>query len=133
MLFKHTIKTTKREELVDITSFVVSSVKKSGIKEGIAIVYIPHTTAGILINENADPSVKSDILHKIGKMIPQNENFYEHSEGNSDSHLKSTLFNPTLTLIITEGKLLLGTWQGVYFCEFDGPRNRSFFVKIIEG
>ena len=131
MLFKHTIKITKREELVDITSFVVSSVKKSGIKEGIVIVYIPHTTAGILINENADPSVCEDILNFLNKRIPKDFDF-KHLEGNSDAHIKSCLVGNSKTLIISDGKLLLGTWQGIFFAEFDGPKIRSFYVKIVK-
>jgi len=133
MLKKISIRTNRRNELLDITSIIRDAIVESNVKEGIAIIHIPHTTAGVTINENADPSVKSDILQKIEKLIPEGENFYTHMEGNSDSHLKSTLFNSSLTLIINENRPLLGTWQGVYFCEFDGPRNRNFYIKIMEG
>ncbi len=131
MLFKYTIKTHKREELIDITSLVTSSVEKSGIKEGIVIVYIPHTTAGILINENADPSVCEDILNFLNIKVPKNFGF-KHLEGNSDAHIKSCLIGSSKTLIISNGKLILGTWQGIFFAEFDGPRKRTIFVKVVK-
>ena len=126
------IKTHQREELVDITSTVQNFAAKSGISEGIVFLHVPHTTAAVTINENADPDVKRDILYKLNKEIPQSDG-YHHGEGNSDAHVKSSLVGPTLSLIITGGKLLLGTWQGVYFCEFDGPRTRSLYLKAIEG
>jgi secondary thiamine-phosphate synthase enzyme len=97
-----------------------------------AIVFIPHTTAGITVNENADPSVKSDFLRKMSLMIPENEQ-YTHFEGNSDSHIKTILTNPSQMFIIEDGNLMLGTWQGIYFCEYDGPRMRKVWVKTLEG
>ena len=127
------VKTRKRCELVDITEEAAEAVRESGVKDGIVIVYCPHTTAGITINENADPAVCRDILMKTSKVIEEGDPGYRHSEGNSDSHVKSSLVGASETIIIENGRLMLGTWQGIYFCEFDGPRSRSFFVKIIEG
>ncbi len=123
------VKTHERTELIDITGDVASVVKLSGVEEGTAFVFVPHTTAGVTINENADPDVKRDILMEINKAVPFDDG-YSHAEGNSAAHIKSSLFGAGLTVIITGGKLLLGTWQSIYFCEFDGPRNRRFYVKI---
>ncbi|MBA3065364.1 secondary thiamine-phosphate synthase enzyme YjbQ [bacterium] len=125
------IKTHQRTELVDITESVAGAVKSSSVKEGTAYVFVPHTTAAVTINENADPDVKRDILMEMNKVIPF-EGGYRHAEGNSAAHIKSSLFGAGLTVIIGGGKLLLGTWQSIYFCEFDGPRSRSFYVKIQE-
>ncbi|MDH4227723.1 MAG: secondary thiamine-phosphate synthase enzyme YjbQ [Deltaproteobacteria bacterium] len=133
MLTKYSIRTLKRVEFLDITSRVDEAVRQSGVIEGIAIVFCPHTTAGITINENADPSVVLDMINKTSKLIEEGDNAYRHAEGNSDSHIKSSLFGASLTLIIDGGRPLLGTWQGVYFAEFDGPRERIFYVKVIEG
>ncbi|MCM8783560.1 MAG: secondary thiamine-phosphate synthase enzyme YjbQ [Candidatus Omnitrophica bacterium] len=124
------IKTTKRVDLVDITEKIGSLVRKSGIKEGICFLFCPHTTAGITINENADPSVRHDIINVLNKLIPQDGN-YAHAEGNADSHAKATLIGPSLSIFIENGELCLGSWQGVYFCEGDGPRQREVWVKII--
>ncbi|ABX31006.1 protein of unknown function UPF0047 [Petrotoga mobilis SJ95] len=132
MIYTYSLKTHNREEMIDITSYIQQSVENSKIEEGILIVYVPHTTAAVTINENADPSVRKDITDFLRNKIPKSTE-YSHLEGNADSHIKSTLVGPTLSLIIENGKLLLGTWQGIYFCEFDGPRNRNFIVKIIEG
>jgi secondary thiamine-phosphate synthase enzyme len=126
------IKTFQRVEFIDITHEVENLLKKSGITEGICLLFVPHTTAGITINENSDPAVKNDIRLKINKMIPRYEE-YSHNEGNSDAHLKSSLFSTSLNLIISSGKLALGTWQGIYFCEFDGPKNRNLYIKFISG
>ena len=123
------VKTNRREEMIDITDLVAQEVSKSGIQNGIAFCFIPHTTAAITINENADPDVKRDLLYKLNKEIPQNDG-YHHAEGNSDSHLKSSLFGFSEQILIESGQLVLGTWQGVYFCEFDGPRNRKLIVKV---
>ncbi|MFH2035500.1 MAG: secondary thiamine-phosphate synthase enzyme YjbQ [Candidatus Zixiibacteriota bacterium] len=112
------IKSNNREELIDITSRVEQAVAESGVANGIVTLFVTHTTAAVTINENADPSVKRDILYKLNKDIPQNDG-YQHGEGNSDAHLKSSLFGPSLQLLIIDGHLLLGTWQGVYFFEFD--------------
>lgn len=96
------------------------------------IIYVPHTTAAVTINENADPDVKSDFLAKLSAMIPKNETYYEHNEGNSDSHVKTALVGNSATVLVERGQLVLGTWQGIYFCEFDGPRNREVLVKIVD-
>jgi secondary thiamine-phosphate synthase enzyme len=124
------IQTRSREELIDITAKIEQVVYASGITEGICCIYVPHTTAGVTINENADPSVKRDILMAMRKMIPDTWEF-AHAEGNSPAHVKSSMVGPSLPLIIDKGKLALGTWQGVIFCEFDGPRNRKVFIQII--
>ncbi|HEY5500548.1 MAG TPA: secondary thiamine-phosphate synthase enzyme YjbQ [Candidatus Humimicrobiaceae bacterium] len=126
------IKTFQRVEFIDITNEVDNLVKKSEILEGICFLFVPHTTAGITINENSDPAVKNDIRLKINKMIPYKEE-YSHNEGNSDAHIKSSLFGNSLNLIISSGKLALGMWQGIYFCEFDGPKNRNLYIKFIAG
>ena len=126
------IKTFQRVEFIDITNEVNNLVKKSEILEGICFLFVPHTTAGITINENSDPAVKNDIRLKINKMIPYKEE-YSHNEGNSDAHIKSSLFGNSLNLIISSGKLALGMWQGIYFCEFDGPKNRNLYIKFIAG
>jgi secondary thiamine-phosphate synthase enzyme len=125
-----TIKTTKREMIVDITDDVRKCVEQNRIDDGICVVYIPHTTAGISINENADPSVKTDMTDTLKSLIPESSH-YRHSEGNSDSHVKASLVGSSVTTIIENGTLCLGTWQGIYFCEFDGPRTRDVWVKII--
>jgi secondary thiamine-phosphate synthase enzyme len=124
-------KTLKREELLDITEEVEKIILEKKVKTGICFVFCPHTTAGLTINENADSSVKSDITNILNKLIPENGN-YLHSEGNADSHLKSSLFGSSLNIFIDSGRLSLGTWQGIYFCESDGPRPREVWVKIIK-
>lgn len=124
------VKTSKRCEMIDITDEVMQSVHESGISEGIATIFIPHTTAGVTINENADPSVVRDILTTLDRVIPRNGD-YMHSEGNSDSHIKAGMMGFSTQVIVHQGKLALGTWQGIYFCEFDGPRNRKVWVKVI--
>ncbi len=126
------IKTFQRVEFIDISDEIENLVRKSEIIEGICILFVPHTTAGLTINENSDPSVKNDIRLKINKMIPYKEE-YSHNEGNSDAHIKSSLFGCSLNLIISGGKLVLGMWQGIYFCELDGPKNRNLYVKILAG
>jgi len=125
-----TVKTNTREELIDITSDVKQVVAESGVTDGVVTLFVTHTTAAVTINENADPSVKRDIIYKLNKEIPQNDN-YHHGEENSDAHVKSSLFGPSLQLMIVDSRLLLGTWQGIYFCEFDGPRNRKLYIKIM--
>jgi secondary thiamine-phosphate synthase enzyme len=116
--------------MLDITGQVRSTVIDSGIKNGQAIVYCPHTTAAITINENADPSVVHDILLTLEELIPEGRRGYRHSEGNSDAHVKSSLIGCSEHVMISGGSLNLGTWQGIYFCEFDGPRHRQFSVQI---
>jgi secondary thiamine-phosphate synthase enzyme len=132
MLETLAIRTVGRMQMLDITDRVQRVVSDSGIKNGICVIFVPHTTAGVTINENADPDVVSDILKEIGKVIPLSDH-YEHVEGNSAAHIKASLFGFSEHVIIREGRLLLGTWQGIYFCEFDGPRNRQVHVKVIEG
>lgn len=131
-LFSYELKTNKSDELINISSYVVKAVNESKVKEGIAIIFNPHTTAAITINENADPDVQRDIVYGMNKVFPDDVNF-KHFEGNSSSHLKTSTFGSSETIIISNGELLLGTWQGIYFCEFDGPRSRKFHVKIMEG
>ena len=129
MLFNFQLK-TQEEGLVDITAEVTEAISESGVNEGICLVYCPHTTAAITINENADPDVKSDFIAGFNKVFPDFETF-RHAEGNSDAHIKSSVVGASETIIVTAGRPLLGTWQGVYFCEFDGPRNRKFYVKVM--
>ncbi len=124
------VSTRDRNQLVDITSQVRSAVKESQISDGDVVVYCPHTTAAITINENADPSVVHDILLSLSELLPHNNPGYRHAEGNSDAHCKSSLVGCSEQIILSKGKLKLGTWQGIYFCEFDGPRNRKVFVQI---
>jgi secondary thiamine-phosphate synthase enzyme len=126
------VPTNSRVEIQDITGRVRAVVEESGVRQGMCMVYTPHTTAAITVNENADPSVKSDMVMEINKVVPFSDN-YRHAEGNSAAHLKSSLFGASESFIIEEGSLLLGTWQGIMFCEFDGPRRRRVQVKIIEG
>lgn len=124
------VQTHKQNELIDISREIEDAVNKSGIKEGICYIYLPHTTAGIMINENADRNVSEDILASLDKIVPLKQNFYRHMEGNSAAHIKSVLVGTSVTVFINAGKLCLGTWQGIYFCEFDGPRKREVYVKI---
>jgi secondary thiamine-phosphate synthase enzyme len=123
---------TQKTSFYDITAQIREAVAKSGVTDGIAVVYCPHTTAGITINENADPDVVRDLLFALGKTFPDRPEF-RHSEGNSAAHLKASAIGSSVTVIINGGNLVLGTWQGIYFCEFDPPRTRKFFVKILEG
>jgi len=124
------LKTNSRVELVPITKEIQAVVLKSKVKEGVCFVFCPHTTAGLTINENADPSVRKDIINTLFKLVPEDTD-YSHKEGNADSHVKASLFGSSLTIFIEKGTLALGTWQGVYFCESDGPRSREIWVKII--
>ena len=130
-MFSIEIKTDRRSELVDITRQVERAVMESGIKDGIALVYSPHTTAGITINENADPSVISDISNKLRKVIDEHDPDYRHMEGNSDSHIKTSLVGSSEMVIVEDGRLVLGRWQGIFLAEFDGPRTRRVYVKVI--
>jgi secondary thiamine-phosphate synthase enzyme len=127
---KISIKTAKRIDLIDITGQIQNIVSKSKAKDGICFVFCPHTTAGLTINENADPQVKRDIINTLNKLVPDNAG-YAHSEGNADSHIKSSLFGSALTIFIEDGQLAFGTWQGIYFCEGDGPRSREVWIKIL--
>ena len=121
-----------QEDFYNITKQVREAVAKSGVKDGVAIIYCPHTTAGITINENADPDVIHDLLIGLCKAFPDRTEFL-HGEGNSAAHLKASAMGSSVTVIISDGKLVLGTWQGIYFCEFDPPRNRKFYVKVVSG
>ena len=125
------VKTAKRCEFIDITSRVAQIVSRAKVTGGLCVVFCPHTTAGLTINENADPSVQRDIMNALSKLIPAGAG-YSHSEGNADSHIKSSLFGSSLTIFIEGGQLAFGTWQGIYFCEGDGPRSREAWVKIVE-
>jgi secondary thiamine-phosphate synthase enzyme len=131
MLHTETLRTHHRNEILDITPRVAALVNAANIPDGLCVIFVPHTTAAVSINENADPDVKHDVTHKLSALIPKSEPFYQHNEGNSDSHLKTILTGPSVTLIIHQGRLLLGIWQGIYFCEFDGPRTRTYHVKLI--
>jgi len=124
------ISTKNRNQMIDITGKVHSLLRKSGILQGDVIVYCPHTTAAITINENADPSVVHDLLLTLEELIPQRRSGYRHYEGNSDAHAKSSLIGCSEQLLVKNGSLSLGTWQGIYFCEFDGPRSRKVIVQI---
>ena len=124
------VSTKSRNQMIDITSQIGSLVGQSGVTDGDVIVHCPHTTAAITINENADPSVPHDMLLTLEELMPQHRSGYRHSEGNSDSHCKSTLVGCSEQILIKDGSLQLGTWQGIFFCEFDGPRNRKVIVQV---
>ncbi|MBD3296791.1 MAG: YjbQ family protein [Candidatus Omnitrophica bacterium] len=126
------IPTSTKTEIKDITSRVRAVITESGVREGICYVFVPHTTAAVTINENADPDVKSDILMALDHTVPQ-ELPYSHAEGNSPAHLKASMMGNSSVVIVKNGEPVLGTWQGVYFCEFDGPRTRRVLVKVMEG
>jgi len=130
MLEKITLSTSKRDEMVNITRFVQKCVDNSGVEEGMCMVYNPHTTAAITVNESSDPDVTADILIELDKIVPWRDG-YRHFEGNSAAHIKSSMFHTSTQLMVHEGRLLLGQWQAIYFCEFDGPRSRTFYVKIM--
>jgi secondary thiamine-phosphate synthase enzyme len=123
------VKTRERTELIDITSDINQLIKKSGVDQGLCILYVPHTTAAVTINESADPSVKTDILMVLNQIVPWEAN-YRHLEGNSPAHVKSSLMGPSELITIENRRLVLGTWQGIFFCEFDGPRTRKVHVRI---
>ncbi|MFQ5736935.1 MAG: secondary thiamine-phosphate synthase enzyme YjbQ [Thermodesulfobacteriota bacterium] len=125
------VRTSRRCELIDITGEVAGAVERSGVAGGVVVVYCPHTTAGITINENADPSVRADICMKTSKLIEEHDQDYRHAEGNSDAHVKSSLVGASETVVIDGGRLMLGRWQAIYFAEFDGPRSREVYLKII--
>jgi len=129
MFISHELRTKAREEFVDITRTIEEDVRSSGLKEGLCVVYVPHTTAAVTINEDADPSVKEDVLRQLKVLVPRDGN-YSHGEGNSDAHIKSSLLGVSQIIPIHEGRLVLGTWQGIFFCEFDGPRSRRFYVLL---
>jgi secondary thiamine-phosphate synthase enzyme len=124
------VRSKSRNEFIDITEMLQEVVKEAGITKGICYLYVPHTTAGITINEGADPSVQRDIVNALSRLVPHEMNYF-HREGNADAHIKTTLVGSSLNVIVEEGKLLLGTWQSVFFCEFDGPRHRRIAIKFI--
>ena len=132
MLIKLDVTTEKHTEMKDITRLIQKAVTDSGVTEGVCIVFVPHTTAAVTINENADPDVVRDFTMEINKIVPW-EDGYHHMEGNSAAHLKSSLIGFSEQLLMANGRLVLGTWQGIYFCEFDGPRRRKVYVKVMEG
>lgn len=125
------VRTSRRSEMVEITDRVQHVVDRGGVRDGIAVLQSLHTTAGLTINENADPDVVHDVLAKLERLVPHEEAFYRHAEGNSDSHLKTSFFGPSLTVIVSGGRLVLGTWQGIWLCEFDGPRERRVAVQLL--
>ena len=127
-----TVKTHSRTELIDITTDVSERVRQSGMEEGLCLLYVPHTTAAVTINESADPSVKSDILMILNQIVPW-EAKYRHMEGNSPAHVKSTMVGASELVAIENHALVLGTWQGIFFCEFDGPRTRKIYVRFLQG
>ncbi|MFW9829336.1 MAG: secondary thiamine-phosphate synthase enzyme YjbQ [Candidatus Thorarchaeota archaeon] len=127
------VKTNEREELLDITNDIIKIIRNSNVQEGVCRVFIPHTTAGITINENADPSVKKDISNFLGKLIPRGSGLgytYRHGEGNSDAHIKCSLTGHSVDILIHKKRLILGTWQGIMFAEYDGPRNRRVLIQV---
>lgn len=125
------MRSTRRSELIEITHRLQHLVERSGVREGVLVAQTLHTTSALTINENADPDVRHDLIAKLEELIPHKEAFYRHAEGNSDSHLKTSFFGPSLTVIVSDGRLVLGRWQGVYFCEFDGPRDRTVAVQLL--
>lgn len=132
MLKEIEVRTSRRMEFIDITAEVDAALSEYGAADGICTVFVPHTTAAVTINENADPDVVIDMQSHMEKLVPE-EGGFSHSEGNSDAHIKSSLFSPSLTVIVENGRLKLGTWQGVYFAEFDGPRARKVWIKYLKG
>ena len=130
-LITRSVRTHHRNEMIDVTDLVQDAAADAKIKDGMAIVYVPHTTAACTINENADPDVKHDVLAKLSELIPKQEPYYQHGEGNSDSHVKTSLVGNSSTVLIEAGRLVLGQWQGIYFCEFDGPRSRKLMIKLV--
>ncbi len=130
MLKRVEVKTNSRVQLIDITAHIKSQLRSENFSSGVVFVYVPHTTCGITINENVDPTVKEDILSVLGSLIPENGH-YRHLEGNSDAHMKASLIGSSVTVFVESGALVLGTWQGIYLAEFDGPRKRSVLLKIV--
>lgn len=132
MIHKFKVKTSAKAEMADVTREVQALVREHGLESGVCHVFVPHTTCGLAINENADPDVKRDIVAQLAQAVP--EDFpYRHGEGNSPAHIKSVLVGPSLTVFVEEGALQLGTWQGLYLCEYDGPRSREVWVRLLKG
>jgi len=126
------VTTSRRTEFLDITPEVKKALDLSGIKEGLISVFVPHTTAGVTINEGADPSVREDILNSLNQLIPF-KGAYQHAEGNSPAHIKASLMGSSVTVLVEQGRLVLGTWQAIFFCEFDGPRSRKILFRALAG
>lgn len=124
------VRTRRRCELIDLTAEVEEVLARGGLQAGMVVLQSLHTTAALTLNENADPDVPADLLAKLERLVPERESFYRHAEGNSDSHLKTSFFGPALSLLVDDGRLVLGRWQGVFFCEFDGPRERRVAVQL---
>ena len=131
-LTTHSVPTASRTQMLDVTDIVRRDVREQRLVDGIAVVYVPHTTAAVTINENADPAVQHDMLLKLNSLIPKNESGYRHSEGNSDSHVKTSLVGNSVIVLIERGQLVLGQWQGIFLCEFDGPRQRQLLVRLVD-
>ena len=127
---KFSVATSRRQQVVDVTSQVRQMVKASGVGEGLCVVFVPHTTAGVTVNENYDPDVKHDVLEKLRRLFPKEEALFRHAEGNSDSHLMAMVTGSSVTLIVAGGEVQLGRWQGIWFCEYDGPREREVWVRV---
>jgi secondary thiamine-phosphate synthase enzyme len=125
------LRSTRRSEMLEITDEVQGVVESSGVRNGLAVVQSLHTTGGVTVNENADPDVERDMIAKLDRLIPMQETYYRHAEGNSDSHIKTSMTGPSVTVIVADGRLVLGTWQGLYFCEWDGPRDRKVAVQVV--
>ncbi|MEE9418544.1 MAG: secondary thiamine-phosphate synthase enzyme YjbQ [Desulfatiglandaceae bacterium] len=123
------VRTDSRIDMVDITASVQREVSKADVSDGVCVVYVPHTTAGVTINEGADPAVCQDIIGKLNELVPPNAG-YRHMEGNADSHIKASMMGSSVTLLVEKGRLVLGTWQKIFFCEFDGPRSRRVYVRV---
>jgi secondary thiamine-phosphate synthase enzyme len=130
-LHRTTVRTKERSQLIDVTDRLEQLIADSNLTTGLAILFVPHTTAAITINENADPDVKHDMLRKLSELIPKTESYYRHNEGNSDSHVKTSLVGNSIMVLIEDSKPVLGRWQGIYFCEFDGPRDRDLMIKLV--
>jgi secondary thiamine-phosphate synthase enzyme len=124
------VKSSEKTEVIDITPSVQEAVRKAEVAEGICFIFVPHTTAAVTINENADPSVSGDMIMELNKIVPFHDR-YHHLEGNSPAHIKASLIGSSQTIFVESGKLVLGTWQGIFFCEFDGPRSRKVYVKVV--
>ena len=130
MTYTIPVETSKHDDLIEITGIVREKIAESGVKEGLCVVFVPHTTASVFINENADPFVKFDILKELNKIVPENDN-YKHLEGNSNAHIKSAIIGSSRIIPIRNNEPVLGTWQGIFFAEFDGPRHRKFYIEVI--
>lgn len=132
MIKRLEVRTTNREQLIDITAQIKGILKNENVESGLVVIYVPHTTCGITINENADPSVKEDIMSTLARLAPRNAG-YRHMEGNADAHIKASLMGSSVSIILESGNPILGTWQGIFLAEFDGPRVRSVLIKILKG